>query len=56
MDSAADEDFHGLFPLRKKYTNWYLDTKSDEDINREEDIQILRDWRLLAGAAPREVH
>jgi hypothetical protein len=33
-----------------------LDTKSDEDIIREEDIQIRRDWISLNGTAPGEVH
>ena len=32
-----------------------MDIKSDEDIIREEDIQILCDWRSLTGNAPGEV-
>jgi hypothetical protein len=50
------EDFHGLFPVREKYAKWHLDTKTNEDIIREEDIQILRDWRSLVGNAIGEVN
>ena len=46
--------FHDMFPVREEYAKWHLDTKSNQDIIREEDIQILRDWRSLVGNAPGE--
>ena len=45
-----------MFPLRKKYSYWHLDSKSDSDIIREEDIQIIRDWRSLDNGGPRDVN
>ena len=45
-----------MFPLRKKFSFWHLDSKSDSDIIREEDIQIIRDWRSLDKRGPGEVH
>ena len=42
--------------MREEYAKWHLDTKTDKDIIREEDIQILRDWRSLVGNAPGEVN
>ena len=41
--------------MREKYANWHLDTKTNEDIIQEEDIQILQGWRSLVGNAPGEV-
>ena len=39
----------GCFLLRNKYLYWHRDLKTDEDIIREEDIQIIRDWRSLGN-------
>ena len=50
------DESDGLIPLRKRYADRYLDTKSYEGIIREEDIQILCNWRSLTGIAPGEVH
>ena len=47
--------FHEMFPLRKKYPYWHWDLKTDEDIIREEDVQITRDWRSLDNSGPSEV-
>ena len=44
-----------MFPLRNKYPYWYQGLKTDEDIIREEDVQIIRDWRSLDGSGPGEV-
>ena len=44
-----------MFPLSNKYPYWYRDTKPDEDIIREEDIQIIQDWRSLDNGGPGKV-
>ena len=46
--------FHNCFPVREKYAYWHEDSKEDEDIILEEDIQIIRDWTTDIG--PRVVH
>ena len=45
-----------MFPLRKKYSYWHLDNKTNEDVIREEEIQIICDWRSLDNGGPGEVH
>ena len=47
--------FHEMFSLRAKYPNWHRDLKSDEDLIREEDIQIIQNWRCLDYSGPGEV-
>ena len=47
--------FHEMFPLRNKYPYWYQDLKTDEDIIREKDIQIIRNWRSLNNSGPGQV-
>ena len=44
-----------MFPLRASYPNWHQDLKSDEDLIREEDIQIIQKWRSLDNSGPSEV-
>ena len=47
--------FHEMFSLRTKYLDWHQDLKSDEDIIREEDIQIIQSWRSLGKNGSGEV-
>ena len=47
--------FHEIFSLRNKHPYWHRDTKTDEDIIREEDIQIIRNWRSLDNTGPGKV-
>jgi len=47
--------FHLMFPIREKYSYWHLDGKTNEDVIREEEIQIIRDWRSMDNVGPREV-
>jgi hypothetical protein len=47
--------FHAIFPLRRKCPTCHLDAKSNVDIVREVDIQIIGDWRCLATTGPGEL-
>ena len=51
-ESVSLATFHEMFPLRKKYPYWHQDLKTDGDIIREEDIQIIRNWRSLDNGRP----
>ena len=44
-----------MFLLRDKYSYWHLDQKTNGNIIREEDIQIIRDWRSLDNSGPGKV-